>query len=339
MNTWKQQEPLAAHTTFKIGGPAEWFVVVHTEEELRAAVTEAHSRGLEIVVLGGGSNMLVADDGLRGLVIKNEITGISAEEKGGHMLVTAGAGVVFDELVAYTVDHGYWGLENLSHIPGSVGATPVQNVGAYGVEVGMIIESVRAYDMRNDTFVVLSAKDCSFGYRDSIFKHAVGKDFVVVSVTFVLSTVPDPQLGYKDLAARFGEGSSQTQQEIREAVIEIRGAKFPDWHTVGTAGSFFKNPVITAKEYERIHTEYPALPGFPQEDGRVKVPLGWILDKVCGVRGMREGSVGTYAGQALVIVNEGGASAADISAFATKIADIVRERTGVAIEWEVTKVG
>ena len=339
MRDWNQNESLRAHTTFQIGGPAEYFVEVVTEEELRAAVREANRRELPVTILGGGSNMLVSDSGVRGVVIKNLCGGINVcDAENDTVKVTAGAGVVFDDLVPYTVREGYWGLENLSHIPGSVGATPVQNVGAYGVEIGSLVTEVRVYDMVNDRFVPLAAHECMFGYRDSIFKHNVGNDFVVTAVTFVLSRTPRPQLAYKDLAARFG-GTLPTQQEIRDAIIEIRAGKFPDWHTVGTAGSFFKNPIIPRTHYEELLTTYADMPGFDVTHDMVKVPLGWILDKVCNVRGMRMGNVGTYEAQALVVINHGGATAHEVRLFAAEITERVRKHTNIAIEWEVTKVG
>lgn len=337
MDGWKQNEPLAPHTTLQIGGPAEFFIEVKTEEDLAARACEANARGLKVTVLGGGSNVLVADEGIRGAVIKNAIHGIIAEENGNEVLLTAGAGEVFDHVVAHTVACGYWGIENLSHIPGSIGATPVQNVGAYGVEIGEYIETVRVYDIRNDNFKTLSAAECRFGYRDSLFKHAEGKQYIVTNVTLRLLRVPKPRLQYKDLATRFGE-SIPTQAEIRDAVIEIRSHKFPDWHTTGTAGSFFKNPVIPKEHYADLLEHYPELPGFPAGENVIKVPLGWILDKVCAVRGVQRGNVGTYEGQALVLVNHGGASAHEIIDFADEITMCVRERTKITIEWEVTRV-
>lgn len=333
----KENEPLAAHTTLQVGGPAEYFAVAHSEEELAAYVREAKVHGLPVTVLGGGSNVLAPDEGLSGLVLKNEIDGIAETDDDGTVLVTAGAGVVFDELVAHTVARGYWGLENLSHIPGSVGATPIQNVGAYGVEIGNFVACVRVYDMEKDDFRTLKGNECAFGYRDSIFKHTEGAHLIVTSVTFRLSRTPAPRLSYKDLTERFGT-SAPSQQEIRDAVIAIRAKKFPDWHRVGTAGSFFKNPIITNAQFDALRTRYPELPGFPAGDAHTKVALGWILDRVCELRGVRVGNVGTYEGQALVLVNHGNATAREIEQFAHNIASRVHERTGINIEWEVTRL-
>ena len=334
--------PLAPYTTMKVGGPAEFFAVVEDEEDLRASLSFAKEKELPVVILGGGSNVLISDEGLKGLVIKNEIEGISYKEIGDELLVTAGAGVWWDDLVKETVMKGLWGMENLSSIPGTVGATPIQNVGAYGVEVAELIRGVRVYDSVEEVFKVMTPLECQFGYRDSIFKTKKGKRFVVVEVTYVLSKIAKPRLEYKDLAERFGgigpsEQSSfvPTAAEIREAVIDIRKKKFPDVTVVGTAGSFFKNPIVSEAESEALRLAYPELPMYPQSDGRVKVSLGFILDKICGLRGSREGSVGLYENQALVLVNYENASAKNISDFAKKVADEVFVKTKVVIEPEV----
>lgn len=339
MNEVRQEVPLAPYTTLGVGGSAERFVTVASEAGLAEAASEARRLGQPITVLGGGSNMLVADAGVRGTVIKNEIKGIEASARGEVAFVEAGAGEIWDDLVAYTVAQGWWGLENLSAIPGTVGATPIQNVGAYGVEVGEFIEAVRAYDIERDEVAVLSQADCHFGYRDSIFKSAAGRRYLIVSVRFRLSTVPRPQLHYKDLAARFVMDDRPAAAMIREAVREIRAEKFPDWRELGTAGSFFKNPNMSAAAYAELHSRYPGLPGFPESDGRMKVSLGWILDKICGLRGYREGNVGLYDRQALVLVNYGGATAAEVSAFADKVSEVVFAKTGVRIEREPVLVG
>ncbi len=337
MEGWKQREPLAPYTTFGIGGPAEYFATVRTAEELRARIKDAHEHLLPVTILGGGSNVLVSDSGVAGAVIRIEIDGITATDEGDSVLITAGAGEVFDDLVAYTVAHGYWGIENLSAIPGTVGATPVQNVGAYGIEIGEYIESVEVIDLRDFSMRTLTRDECAFGYRDSVFKHEAGESYVVTQVTIRLSQTAAPQLAYKDLAARFAE-SEPTQAEIREAVIDIRSKKFPNWEVTGTAGSFFKNPIIPDAQYRELLNRYPELPGFLQVDGSVKVPLGWILDKVLSLRGTRVGNVGAYEGQALVIVNYGNATAAEVEIFAANVAHNVYEDTGIKIEWEVTKL-
>lgn len=328
---------LGAYTTFHIGGPAEFFVIVKTEVELQEAYAFARERALPVTVLGGGSNVLVSDEGVKGLVIKNEITGLQHEEKNGSVFVTAGAGMVWDDLVADTVDRGWWGLENLSAIPGSVGATPVQNVGAYGVEVGECISVVRVYDTESDLFRELQKEECMFGYRDSFFKHAEGAHLVVTRVMFVLSQTPQPKISYKDLAETFGE-RTPTLSDIREAVIRIRAGKFPDWHTIGTAGSFFKNPVLSEEAFQTLQEKYPNIPSFKGVHGDIKVPLGWILDTVLALKGVQRGNVGTYEKQALVIVNHGNATAKEVDAFAKEVAQKVYDATNIHIEREVRSI-
>lgn len=335
----KENVSLAPYTTFKVGGPAKFFAIAKSEEDIQALFSFAKQRALPMVVFGGGSNVLINDEGLEGLVIKNEIEGVSYEEVGEDVLVTAGAGVWWDDLVKETVAKGLWGMENLSSIPGTVGATPIQNVGAYGVEVAELIQSVRVYDTVEDLFTVMTKDECQFGYRDSFFKTKEGKQFVVTGVTYALSKIARPRLEYKDLAERFAgeEGSSLplSLADIRAAVIDIRKKKFPDVSLVGTAGSFFKNPIVSEAEAKVLRQAYPELPLYPQSDGRVKVSLGFILDKICNLRGYREGSVGLYENQALVLVNYEDATAKNISDFAKKVADEVFSKTKVVIEPEV----
>jgi len=333
--------PLSGYTTLKVGGPAQYLTEVQSVAELREAVRWAHEHTLPLHILGGGSNVLVPDEGVQGLVIRNLITGIEVREVGDMVHLRAGAGEVFDDVVARACAEGWWGLENLSCIPGSVGATPIQNVGAYGVETAELVHTIDVYDTVTDTETTLTPEVCAFGYRDSRFKHDEGKRYVVTHVTYALSKVPAPRLHYRDLAEwqqkRDTEAASALA-EIRAAVCAIRSRKFPDWHVVGTAGSFFKNPVISAAEYARLVALYPGLPGHEAGEGMVKVSLGWVLDHVLAVRGVRDGAVGTYEGQALVLVHHGGGSAAEIGAFADGIARRVEDALGITLEREVTRL-
>ncbi len=331
----RQNVPLHELATFKTGGPASQFVAVTTEEELTEAVAYARAQHLPITLLGGGSNILVPDGGVAGLVIHMQIRGIEVREANECIYLTAGAGEVFDSLVGETVAAGYWGLENLSHIPGSVGATPIQNVGAYGVEVSSLIRLVRVYDTTLETFTTFAASDCAFGYRHSRFKTAEGARYVVTAVTFTLSRDPVLRLSYKDLAARFAK-ETPSQQVIRDAVIAIRQEKFPDWRRVGTAGSFFKNPIITQTAYHELLLRYPALPSYPAGEDMVKIPLGWVLDHVLAARGTGTTTVGCYEGQALVLYNRGGATTDDVLTFSSELSRRVYEATGLVIEREVT---
>ncbi len=337
---------LAQYTTFKIGGPARFFCSVTSKEEVRQAVSFAKKRGLPFFVLGGGSNILVSDNGFPGLVIKVEIMGIreeGIENKGErkedvdeHVLISVGAGEMWDSFVEYTVSRGLSGLENLSAIPGSVGAAPIQNIGAYGAEARQFISSVRAFDARRMAFVELSNKECEFAYRDSMFKRKKGR-YIVTRVDFRLKKGGPVNIVYNDLRDHFASRgiAVPTPDEVRRAVIDIRWSKLPDWKLWGTAGSFFKNPVVSARKYASLKKRYPGLPGFPEPRGKVKIPLGWILDNVCHARGMRKGGVGTYEKQALVFVARPGAASAEVVELAQELMKKVKDATGITIEGEV----
>ena len=324
-------------TTLHIGGIAEYFVSVTTEEELVEAIAFAKKESLAITILGGGSNVLIADEGITGLVVYIAIHSFEETKKDTHVDVTVGAGEILDVVIAKTVEKGYWGLENLSSIPGSVGATPIQNVGAYGVEVSECITTVRVFNIETETFSVFDTDACQFGYRNSFFKTTQGKLYIVTKVTFRLAINPQPKLAYKDVAAVFRD-SIPTQREIRSAIQKIRAGKFPDWHMVGTAGSFFKNPIVKKEQYKTLKQIYPELPGYEISDNQIKVPLGYILDKICGYKGVTEGNVGTYEKQALVLIAKENATAGELETFAQTITHEVKTKTNITIEWEVTKL-
>ncbi len=326
---------LAPLTTFKIGGIAEYYIEVRDIKILQEAVDWAKQEQLPITILGGGSNILVSDDGVRGLVIHPVFDEVTYEEKGDIVLASAGAGKIFDKLVSELAERDFWGLENLSGIPGSVGATPVQNVGAYGVEVGEHIDAVVAYDIHEDKLTKFNNSECCFGYRDSFFKNEGKGRYVIVKVVFKLSTRPNPKLTYKDLKDRFREINNPKLQEIRDVVIEIRAHKFPNLNEVGTAGSFFKNPVISCDQFKELITRYPDIPHFETENDQIKIPLGWVLDKVLGLNGCQEGSVGLYEKQALVVINHGDATAAEVRVFAESVIQKIKDATGIVAEWEV----
>jgi UDP-N-acetylmuramate dehydrogenase len=326
--------PLAPYTTFGIGGPAEFFVNVMSEGELLSALAWAREKHVAISVLGGGSNVLVSDAGVRGLVIRIAIPDITYAEEGKDVLVSAGAGVVLDELIGALVNKDIWGMENLSLIPGTVGATPVQNVGAYGVEVKDLIESVDCIDSISGERLTLSCTDCEFGYRDSYFKRPGGKHLIVTRVTYRLIREARPQVGYGELAKRF-ETVTPTLTAIRDAVIAIRTAKLPDWHVTGTAGSFFKNPVVSRDKFKALQERFPDLPEIPVPSGDMKLPLGFVLDRILNLKGYRDGAVGLHEKQALVIVNHGGSRAEDVERLAAMIHERVERELGISIEREV----
>jgi UDP-N-acetylmuramate dehydrogenase len=338
---------LAQYTTFKIGGNARFFCVVTSLDELREAVSFAKERKAPFFVLGGGSNILVSDNGFDGLVIKIEIRGkkIQAPMADGHIQITVGAGEIWDDFVEYTVKEGFNGLENLSAIPGTVGAAPVQNIGAYGAEVGRSISAVRVLDARTMVEKDITARDCHFGYRHSLFKKEKGR-YIVISVDFSLKRDGEVNIEYKDLKEFFNDRASMsdgrvTPAQVRAAVIDIRRRKLPDWNKWGTAGSFFKNPVVSQAHFDELAAKYPGLPGFRERDssgepnGQVKIPLGWILDNVCRAKGMMNGAVGAYEKQALVIVTKPGATAGEVVSFTQDLMEQVKEKTGIIIEAEV----
>ena len=332
----KENVSLADRTTLKVGGFARYFFEAESEEEIKEAVKYAASKKLPIFVLGGGSNVLVSDDGFSGVVIQIMTRGVSYEEKSGaRVFARAASGVSWDTFVADTVSRGLWGLENLSGIPGTVGAAPIQNIGAYGAEAKDTIESVRALDMRTGKERIFGNAECRFGYRDSFFKSLEGKNFIVLEVTFKLSKEPKPSISYKDLAAFFAtQKTPPSPKNIREAVLQIRSKKFPDLSKVGTAGSFFKNPIISQEHFEKLKLKYPDVPSFAAKEG-VKIPLAYILDKICGLKGFKKGNVRLFENQPLVLVNTISATAKEIREFSSAIKKAVKEKTDIYIEEEV----
>ncbi len=329
---------MADYTTFKIGGPAKYFCAVENEGDLISAVKFAQDRELPILIVGGGSNLIFPDSGYRGLVVHMKMMGVRFDDSGvaDEVLAIAAAGENFDSLVENCVSRELYGLEGLSFIPGTVGASPVQNVGAYGTDVSDTISKVRVLDVTNMKFVELSNEDCRFTYRDSVFKHEKGR-YIVLEVTYKLIKNGRVRIDYKDLKEYFAKRriSNPTLKEVRLAVIEIRKDKLPDWTHYKTAGSFFKNPIVTAEQFKELKNKYPELPGYPESDGRMKVSLGWILDRVCGAKGLTVGNVGTYEKQALVLVAWSGATATEVFNFSRQLMRCVKDKTGIEIEGEV----
>ena len=336
--TIKENVLLAPYTTFRIGGTARFFVQAKSVAEVIEAVDYAEKNNLKYFVLGGGSNLLISDNGFDGLVIKNEIAGIVEE---GNRIIS-GAGEGWDDFVKYTVEEkGLYGLENLSLIPGTVGASPVQNIGAYGIEVKDTIEWIEVYNPKTKAIEKLSKADCNFGYRDSIFKHE-RKGNIILRVAFTLSKNGKLSLDYKDIKNYFANKlSTPSLCDMRNAIIDIRINKLPDISKVGTAGSFFKNSTIPKNEYQKLLEKYPATPAFPVEqksasgEDQVKIPTAWILDNVCGFKGLRREDVGVYENQALVLVNFGKGTAEEIRALADEMIASVKEKTGISISPEV----
>ena len=331
----REHVALGPLVTLKTGGAARYFTTAETVEDIKEAVYFAEQNKLPLFVLGGGSNLLVSEEGFSGLVVQLKLKGITyASQSDATCKLTAAAGEELDVVIADSVARGLWGLENLSHIPGSIGATPVQNVGAYGVEVADIILEVTVFDCVTKKIFTMSNSECYFLYRHSIFKEK--NNLIILLVTFMLSALPNPKVAYADLAQL--STSALTPQAIRDCVIGVRASKFPDWHTVGTAGSFFKNPVIPKAEVAALLLKYPDLPTYPAANGQIKVSLGYILDKICGLKGFTLGHVRLYEKQALVLVADAGATTQEIKNFKNIISKIVFEKTFITIEQEVTEI-
>lgn len=329
---------LAPYTMFQVGGAARYFVEVTSDDEVKEAIVFAREKKIPHFILGGGSNILVSDEGFSGVVI--QMTSSSVLWSADDREVTADAGVSWDALVAESVAHHCFGLENLSGIPGSVGGAVVGNIGAYGSEVNKTLAWVEALDTKTMSVVRIENAECRYGYRDSIFKHEEGKHFIVLRAAFLLGKEGVLDHEYKDVESyEKQKGAIATLKEMRTAILEIRGSKFPSDGSIGTAGSFFKNPVVDSVHAAAFLSRFPDAPNFPQEDGTVKLSAAWIIDHVLHLRGARVGQVGTWESQALVLVNYGGASAAEIKNFAQTIINNAKKETQVVLSPEVVSVG
>lgn len=323
-------------TTLRVGGS-----VAHVERpgsvgELVKLVDALDAEGEPLCIIGGGSNVLAPDDGYNGTIIIPSFTSVVFDDiGGGSVRVVADAGVQWDTLVEEAVSRELWGLENLSAIPGSAGAAPIQNIGAYGAEFSDAAEWVEVYDRTRKMTRTLPRDALAFGYRESVLK-AQQPRFVVLRVSLILSTQPRPNLAYKDITKRFVGNPAPSLKEIRQAVIEIRAGKFPDMRRYGTAGSFFLNPILDEAQGNALVERYPKLPHYPAGSGKVKVSLAWILDNVMHAKGMRVGGAFVWDRQPLVIATERDVSAADICKLSATIQKTVLDTVGITIVPEVT---
>lgn len=326
---------LQALNTLAVPATARLFTSVNSVAELAKAIRYSQREGLPLLILGGGSNIVLGGD-FDGLVIHLNLRGIDLiAEADDRIRVRVAAGENWDEFVRYSLSRHWFGLENLSAIPGSVGAAPIQNIGAYGVELGSVLESVEGYDIVGGRLRQLSHGECQLGYRDSIFKNALKDRFVITSVVLCLSTVARPECSYPALAAELGD-AEPTPLVIADAVRRVRGRKLPSPAQLPNAGSFFKNPIVDQACYERLQRDYPAIPAWPVADG-VKLAAGWLLEQA-GWKGFRgEGplnGLGMYHEQALVLINPGRVSGAQILALAQQVTDSVCEQFGVQLDIE-----
>ncbi|MBR4850178.1 MAG: UDP-N-acetylmuramate dehydrogenase [Alistipes sp.] len=286
-------------------------------------------------VLSGGNNILFTQDVDALLVTPCDDRIEVIAEEGDNVRVKVGAGVEWDDLVAWAVERELWGIENLSLIPGKAGAAPVQNIGAYGVEAKDVIRNVEMYFVEGGNFVTLAAEHCAFGYRESVFKHSLKGRVVITAIEIELSKVANPRLGYGDVVREVEARGGASLANIRDAICSIRRSKLPDTEVLGNAGSFFKNPIVDSVVAERLRTEFADMPSYPvQEEGKVKLAAGWLIDKA-GMKGAKEGNVGVHERQALVLVNLGGATGGEVIAFAEKVVATVKEKFGIEISPEV----
>ncbi len=288
-----------------------------------------------ILVIGSGSNILFTEN-FNGLVIKPAIEGITYKQKGNTIELTAGAGVIWNELVEFSVNKGFCGLENLTLIPGTVGASPVQNIGAYGVELKDVFHSCKAFEIATGKTKTFDLEACRFGYRESVFKNELKGQYIITAVTFNLSKKVFIQPHYLAISNQLElRGITRpTIKDIAEAVAAIRTSKLPNPSIVGNAGSFFKNPVIEVKEFEKLRQVYPEMVYYPTTDGKVKLAAGWLIEK-SGFKGAVYGQTGTWKNQALVLVNYGKATGKEVYDFSEKIIKSVREKFGLTLKREV----
>lgn len=321
--------------TFGVEARAEYFVDIESENDLQDLFSDDKWRDYPRLVLGGGSNMLFTQN-FGGLVIHLKIQGLSAEIEGNDVYVRAGAGIVWNDLVNYCVDNDYAGIENLSLIPGSVGASPVQNIGAYGVELQDIFHSCRAFEISTGKIKVFSKEDCAFSYRDSVFKSSFKGLYIITEVTFKLSKIFKPNVSYGAITEELAKRGINVPniKQLSQVISHIRVSKLPDPTTIGNAGSFFKNPIIAESTFNRLKSQFADIVHFPAGEGYVKVSAGWLIEQ-CDWKGKVVGNTGTWKNQALVLVNHGHATGDEIFQFSSSIIDSVNATYGILLEREV----
>lgn len=335
---------LLAHNTFGIDAKCSRFVEYASVEEAQQLVASLTEADQPLLILGGGSNLLLTGD-YQGTVLHSAIMGIEVmenssfenqEDEKGSVFLKCGSGEVFDDVVAYAVEHGYHGAENLSIIPGEVGASAVQNIGAYGVEAKDIIYKVEAVEIATGNVVNFDNADCQYSYRQSKFKHEWRDKYLVTHVIYRLSKTFTPDLDYGNIRASLAAKhiAEPTAQQLRDVIIEIRNAKLPDPKVEGNAGSFFMNPIVEKAKYDELAAQYPGMPHYTIDAEHEKIPAGWMIDQ-CGWKGKNLGRAGVHDKQALVLVNRGGATGEEIVKLCETIRKDVFEKFGIEIHPEV----
>lgn len=340
--------PLAPFTTLGVGGRARWFVTACDEQQVRDAISLARQHSLPVFVLGGGSNLLISDEGFDGLVIHVALRGIARQElDDGRVVLQVAAGEIWDALVQFAVEHDLAGIECLAGIPGTVGGTPVQNVGAYGQEVSETIHTLRCYDTKELLFTEMSNVDCGFGYRTSLLNTSRRGQFLITRVDFALTPHGAPKLEYADLRKRFQGSAKPSLSEVAEAVRDIRRGKGMVIDSADpnsrSAGSFFRNPIVAQEILPQLSeaagVSLDLIPTWSTGDGRVKLPAAWLLEHAGFVRGFAMGNAGISARHTLALINRGGAAACDIAALRDRIIDTVQQRFAIRLEQEPVSLG
>lgn len=332
----QQHISLKHYNTFGLDVTADYFTEIHQPGDLRELLRDSEWKSKSLLILGGGSNILFTRD-VPALVVLNSIGGMEKiREDERHVWVRSGAGVVWHSFVMWCIQQGWGGVENLSLIPGSVGAGPMQNIGAYGVELKDTFYELEAMKLDDLTMHTFSNADCDFGYRESVFKRALKNKFLITSVTFRLNKQPELNISYGAITAELARAGVTHPgiKEVSEAVIRIRQSKLPDPAVLGNAGSFFKNPEVAESLFLQIRESHPGVVGYATTPGRVKLAAGWLIEQ-CGWKGKKVGHTGSHKDQALVLVNYGGASGSEIWQLAQEIKASVRQKFGVDIEPEV----
>ena len=347
---------LLAHNTFGIDARCSRFLEYESDDEAVQVAAILRQTQQPFIIIGGGSNLLLTKD-FDGIVVRSGIKGITRQKSEVRsqksevfpqpsdlfpqpsVLITCSSGEVFDDVVAYCIDHGLYGMENLSLIPGDVGASAVQNIGAYGVEAKDFIRTIRAVEIATGNICVIDRADCDYAYRQSRFKHAWKNQYLILSVDYALSPVFEPRLDYGNIRSELQQQgiSDPTARQLRDVIISIRNAKLPDPKVMGNAGSFFMNPIVPRAKYDELAAQYQGMPHYDVDADHVKIPAGWMIDQ-CGWKGRSLGRAGVHDRQALVLVNRGGATGSEIVALCEAIRNDVRTRFGIDIHPEVNIV-
>jgi UDP-N-acetylmuramate dehydrogenase len=344
----RENYPLGEHTTFGIGGPARYFTVVESEDEVVEALDFAKERNIPIFTLGGGSNVLISDAGFDGLVILDRIKGFKSRIEDKDAIVYAGAGEDWQHFADRCISSGWQGIECLAGIPGTVGASPVQNIGAYGQDVSQIVAGVRAIESETGKSIFFSNAECGFGYRKSIFNGDSAGKYLITGVTFRLKQDGAPAMQYRELKKYFEGNQDITLQQVRDAVIAIRDGKGllvrEDYESFMSAGSFFKNPVVAPEKFREIAERVQRVGGcadwaWPLDSGKVKMSAACLIQCVGYTRGFRKDNVGISPKHTLIIINYGGATAWDVVGFAGEVQQKVKDEFGVTLRPEIRLVG